>query len=218
MIGEDDGQPLTAVVNFQLVKSHLDVRARKFLPIVRAHAERYNLDPALIMAMIHTESYFNPQASSPASAYGLMQLVPQTAGKEAYLQIYGQMRELTPQYLYDPDNNIELGAAYFHILQDRYLGSIVDPTSRLYCALAAYHAGPASVGQAFIAKPSILQAAPVINGLKPGEVYKRLVEALPSVESRNYVRNVIRRLDKYRNWYAKMRDARASAKWGKSIL
>jgi membrane-bound lytic murein transglycosylase C len=214
----DNRKPLTVVVNFQLVKSHLEVRAREFRSIIMTHAEKYRLDPALIMAMIHTESAFNPRASSRASAYGLMQLVPHTAGKEAYRRVYGQPRELTPEYLYDPDNNIELGAAYLTILKDRYLASIDDPTSRTYCAVAAYHAGPSSVGRAFTSQPSIRQAAPVINRLTPGDVYKRLVEALPAVASRNYVRKVITRAGKYRGWYSQTNDAQAPPKSGNVSL
>ncbi len=197
-------EPLTVVIHFQLVKTLLEGRARLYQPIVVTHAEKYDLDPALIMAMIHTESAFNPNAHSNASAYGLMQLVPQTAGREAYFRIYGQRRTLTPEYLFDPDNNIELGTAYLHILSSRYLGAIVDPLSRIYCTVAAYNAGPSSVSLAFIPEPSIKQAAPVINSLKPSEVYKRLVEALPSIESRNYLRDVVKRFRRYRNGYAKI--------------
>ena len=196
--------PLTVVIHFQLVKTLLEGRARLYQPLVVTHAEKYDLDPALIMAMIHTESAFNPKARSNASAYGLMQLVPQTAGREAYFRIYGQQRTLTPEYLFDPDNNIALGTAYLHILSSRYLGAITDPLSRIYCTVAAYNAGPASVGLAFIPEPSIKQAAPVINRLKPSEVYKRLVEALPSIESRNYLRDVVKRFRRYSNGYAKI--------------
>ena len=191
------------VVNFWLVKNLMELKARKFQSIVLTQAAKFDLDPALIMAMIHTESAFNPLARSKASAYGLMQLVPQTAGKEAYYRIYGQERDLTPEYLYDPNNNVELGAAYLNILRDGYLGSITDPTSRTYCAVAAYHAGPSSVGRAFTHKPSLKLAAPVINKLSPADVYKRLVEALPRIESRNYVRKVIARFKKYSGWYTK---------------
>jgi len=102
---------LTIVIHFQLVRNLLEGRARQYHPIVLANAQKFNLDPALIMAMIHTESAFNPKARSHASAYGLMQLVPHTAGREAYQRVYGQRRELTPQYLFDPHNNIELGTA-----------------------------------------------------------------------------------------------------------
>lgn len=195
-------QNLTIVIQFQLVKNLLEGRARHYQPLVLTHAERYDIDPALIMAMIHTESNFNPKARSQASAYGLMQLVPHTAGREAYYRVYGQQRILTPQYLYDPNNNIELGAAYLHILMNRYLRSIANPLSRTYCIVAAYHAGPSSVGRAFIPKSSLQRAIPTINSLAPADVYQRLVQALPSIESRNYVRRVIKRLGRYSGWYA----------------
>ena len=115
----------TVVIHFQLVRNLLEGRARLYQPMVLTHAEKYDLDPALIMAMIHTESKFNPNARSNASAIGLMQLVPQTAGREAYHRIYGQQRALTPEYLFDPNNNIELGTAYLHILSSRLLSSIL---------------------------------------------------------------------------------------------
>lgn len=134
-------------------------------------------------------------------AYGLMQLVPQTAGEEAYYRIYGQRRKLTPHYLYDPDRNIELGTAYLHLLNKVYMGSISDPISRTYCVVAAYHAGPSNVGRAFLPEASIKQATPIINSLEPADVYKRLVEGLPSMESRNYVSRVIKRVSRYSGWY-----------------
>ncbi len=196
----------TFVVNFQLEEDHLEAQAKQFRPIVFTHAERYNIDPALITAMIHTESSFNPYARSRSSAYGLMQLVPHTAGKEAYTTIYGQDRKLSPEYLYDPANNIELGAAYLNILRDKYMKSITDPVSRIYCTVAAYHAGPSNVGRAFTPKQSIKLATPIINQLTPTDVYNRLVQSLPALESRNYVRTVVARLKKYREWYAKDRD------------
>lgn len=194
---------LTIVIHFQLVRNLLEGRARQYQPIVLAHAQKFNLDPALIMAMIHTESAFNPKARSQASAYGLMQLVPHTAGREAYQRVYGQHRELTPQYLFDPHNNIELGTAYLHILKNSYLRSITDPLSRTYCAVAAYHAGPSNVWKAFIAEPLIKEAIPAINRLTPADVYQRLVEALPSTESRNYLRDVIKRIRLYGDAFGK---------------
>ena len=200
VIGADGIERLAVTVRFKLVKTPLEVRARKIQPLVLTHAERNNLDPALIMAMVHTESFFNPRARSNAPAYGLMQLVPHTAGQEAYQMIYGQSRKLTSEYLYDPDNNIELGVTYFNILKNKYMGSILDPTSRTYCAVAAYNGGISNVGKAFISQKSINKATPVINSLTPHEVYNSLVDSLPIRESRNYVRKVLKRVRLYSNW------------------
>ncbi len=200
VVGADGIERLAVGVKFELVSDHMEVRARKFHPLVLKYAEKHLLDPALIMAIIHTESVFNPRARSSTPAYGLMQLVPYGGGREAYRMIYGHKRKLTPRYLYDPANNIELGAAYVNILENRYMGAILDPISRTYCAVAAYNAGAANVGRAFVPKKSITRATPLINSLKPSEVYARLLKNLPYRESRNYVRKVVSRIQIYRQW------------------
>ncbi|MBI4610625.1 MAG: transglycosylase SLT domain-containing protein [Candidatus Rokubacteria bacterium] len=91
-------------------------------------ARVYNLDPALIAAIISVESNFNPSAVSRKGARGLMQLMPATAD------------ELGVAKMDDPWENIEGGARYFREKLDRFAGDI-----RL--ALAAYNAGEAPVRQ-----------------------------------------------------------------------
>jgi LysM repeat protein len=200
ILGADGFERLAVSVQFKLVSNHLEVRARKFHPLVQAQAEKHELDPALIMAIIHTESMFNPRARSQTPAYGLMQVVPHSAGRDAYRMIYGQNRKLTSKYLYNPKNNIELGVAYFDILRNNYMKGILDPISRTYCAVAAYNAGASNVGRAFISRKSIQKAMSVINKMTPLEVYARLVEALPFKESQNYVRQVLKRYSLYKKW------------------
>ncbi len=200
VIGADGFERQAVSVEFKLVANHLEIRARKFQPLVSFYAEKYKLDPAVIMAIIHTESRFNPRARSRTPAYGLMQLVPTSGALDAYHKLYGENRQLTSKYLYDPKNNIELGAAYFNVLKNSYMKSIQDPASRTYCAVAAYNAGAANVGRAFIEKKSIQKAAPVINNMDPQEVYTRLVDDLPYTESRKYVKKVVTRRKTYRSW------------------
>jgi len=90
--------------------------------IVREAAERHQVDPALVKAVISTESGWNPQAVSRKGAVGLMQLIPETA------QRYGGGN------LYDPAQNVEAGTTYLKALLDRYNGDIDK-------SLAAYNAG-----------------------------------------------------------------------------
>lgn len=200
VFGADGIERLVVSVEFKLVANHLEARARKFHSLVLSQAEKYELNPALIMAIIHTESMFNPRARSRTPAYGLMQLVPHSGGRDAYRKIYGKNKKLTSKYLYDPQNNIELGVAYFDILRNNYMKAILDPSNRTYCAVAAYNAGPSNVGRAFIPKKSIQKATPIINRMKPQDVYARLVDTLPSKESRNYVRKVLKRTSLYQEW------------------
>lgn len=200
VIGSDGIERLVISIDFTLVSNHVEIRARKIYPMVLIQAEKYKVDPAVVMAIIHTESKFNPMARSKTPAYGLMQLVLNGGGLEAYDLIYGRDQKLTAQYLYDPENNIELGTAYYNILKNRYMGAIVEPESRTYCAVAAYNAGASNVGYAFVSEKSINQATPKINQMDTREVYQRLITKLPSRESRNYVRSVFSRAKLYRGW------------------
>jgi soluble lytic murein transglycosylase len=102
--------------------------------IVRSHAENYRLDPALLAAVIYTESKFDPNAKSSAGALGLMQLLPDTA-KGIALRTGGARFVVAD--LYDPELNIRYGSWYLRHLLDRY----GDEET----ALAAYHAGQANV-------------------------------------------------------------------------
>jgi soluble lytic murein transglycosylase len=102
--------------------------------IVRSHAADNRLDPALLAAVIESESKFNPNARSSAGAVGLMQLTPSTA-KGIALSTGGSSFQVSD--LTDPDINVRYGSWYLRHLLDRY------QDERL--ALAAYNAGEENV-------------------------------------------------------------------------
>jgi len=187
-------------VSFPLAPDHLRVRAERFRPFVTRYAAQYGVYPPMVYAIIHSESSFNPRARSGVPAYGLMQLVPRSGARDAYLLVYSQDRMLSDTYLYDPERNIELGAAYLHILQDRYFKRVENPMNRMLCAIAGYNTGAGNVCKAFDAGTSLTRAAPVINGMTPEQVYGRLRANLPYEETRNYVVKVNERLPLYREW------------------
>ena len=98
---------------------------------IREASEKNDLDPTFVAAVIYTESRFRPEVKSHQNAYGLMQLLPQSA---RFIQrrsgIKGDFR--------DPKVNIELGTWFLGYLNDRYKGD-----ERLM--LAAYNSGEGSV-------------------------------------------------------------------------
>jgi soluble lytic murein transglycosylase-like protein len=117
-------RPTAARENFSgsLVKAsdpHLD-------RIVQEAAERHSLDPALVKAVISTESGWNTRAISQKGAVGLMQLIPATA------QRFGVGNP------FDPAQNVEGGTMYLKSLLDRYNGDLAK-------SLAAYNAGERAV-------------------------------------------------------------------------
>lgn len=111
--------------SYRTTKESAAGNAERFEALVREHAERQSLRPELVRAVIQVESGFNPGATSPKGAMGLMQLMPQTA------------RELGVANAYDPDENIRGGTTYLRQLLNKY--------GQEDLALAAYNAGPGAV-------------------------------------------------------------------------
>jgi peptidoglycan lytic transglycosylase len=102
--------------------------------IVRGHAKNYDLDPALLAAVIYRESKFDARARSASGAIGLMQLLPETA-KGIALHTGGSGFVVAD--LFDPEINVRYGSFYLRRLINKY------GDTRL--ALAAYNAGQANV-------------------------------------------------------------------------
>ncbi|MFP1528431.1 murein transglycosylase domain-containing protein [Escherichia coli] len=71
-------------VTINMVPNHLDKRAHKYLGMVRQASRKYGVDESLILAIMQTESSFNPYAVSRSDALGLMQVVQHTAGKDVF--------------------------------------------------------------------------------------------------------------------------------------
>jgi soluble lytic murein transglycosylase-like protein len=97
--------------------------------LVREAADRHNVDPALVRAVIETESNWNSSAISRKGALGLMQLMPTTAQRFGVSEFYS------------PQQNVEAGVKYLKTLLQRYDGN-------LDLALAAYNAGEGAVDRA----------------------------------------------------------------------
>lgn len=198
--GEDGQERVATSVEFRLVPDHVRERAGQFRDLIQEQAARFELSAPLVFAVTHTESWYNPRARSSAPAYGLMQLVPESGARTAYLQVYQEDRILKPPYLYRPPNNVELGAAYLDFLYHNVFEEVERSTSRLYCAVAAYNTGPANVARTFNDAGDVSRAIRSINELSPGEVYARLREDLPYKETREYIRKVKERMPMYREW------------------
>ena len=97
--------------------------------MIREVSERYHVDPALVRAVMETESNWNTTAVSSKGALGLMQLIPGTA------------QQMGVNNAFDPKQNLDGGVRYLHTLLQRYNGDLDK-------ALAAYNAGPEAVDRA----------------------------------------------------------------------
>ena len=173
----EGGRRTALQVRIAMVANLENRQAEKYRSVVTRYAERYQVSPSLVYAIIKTESNFNPFAVSPAPAYGMMQLVPTSGGREAYKRARGLDEPPSPQLLLDAEANIELGSAYLNVLGTNHLEKIANPTAREYCVICAYNTGPGNVLRTF-AKDRVT-AVNAINGLQPPAVYARLRTGLP---------------------------------------
>jgi membrane-bound lytic murein transglycosylase C len=176
-------------VQFSMVDNHVDLAARRYQPLVARYSRTYGVSSNLVLAIIKTESNFNPFAVSAAPAYGLMQLVPQTGGRDAYRRVHGRDAVPGPAELFNARNNIELGTAYLSLIKFSYLRGIANPVSREYCTIAAYNTGAGNVLRTFSSNRD--RAVGIINGMTPAQVYGLLRGRLGSAEARRYLVKVL---------------------------
>ncbi len=137
-------------------------------------AERNNVDPNLVMAIIREESNYDRFAHSWADAYGLMQIIPRTA--RALAKDAG-VRYNRPQDLFDPEYNVRLGSLYVSQLLKRF-------NNRIDYVLASYNAGPHRVDN-----------WRKITGSEDEDIF---VENVEFSQTRHYVRRVLRNYWVYR--------------------
>jgi len=183
-------------VNFRMKKERFSKASKShYASIVRQQAKRFGLNPALIFALIETESHFNPFATSAIPAYGLMQVVPNSAGKDAWKFLKNRPGKPSRNYLFNAKNNIEMGSAYVHILLKRYLYKIKNPKTREYCAIAAYNTGSGNVLRCFSRNRKV--AVRRINKLSPQAVFNHLRKKLPYHETRHYLVKVNKAKKRY---------------------
>ncbi|MDA8097325.1 MAG: lytic transglycosylase domain-containing protein [Clostridia bacterium] len=131
------------------------------------YSQVYRLDPYLLAAIIRTESNFKATARSPKGAMGLMQIMPNT-GRWIAEQLGED--DFEPDYLFDPEMNIEMGSWYLASLYDQFDG---DPI----LVLAAYNGGRGNVTEW------------LDNSQWSGEA--RTLDQIPFPETRRYVRKVL---------------------------
>jgi soluble lytic murein transglycosylase len=110
-----------------------EVYPLRYEETIREVSRENGLEPAFVAGVIYTESRFRPDAESHREAYGLMQLLPDTAA------FVGEKADIEGDYR-DPEVNLRLGAWYLGYLEGRYEGD-----ERLM--LAAYNSGEGQVDE-----------------------------------------------------------------------
>ena len=187
-ITEDGKTKKVYYVQFNMVADREIQSEHKYGEYVALYAKEYQLEQALIFAIIKTESSFNPYAVSHIPAYGLMQVVPASAGRDVYKALNDKDGVPTKEMLFTPKINIQYGSTYLNILFTRYLKGINNSLSHEYCVIAAYNTGSGNVLSVFHSDRK--KAIEVINSMTSSEVYRKLRTSLKYEEARNYLLKV----------------------------
>lgn len=187
--------PLSSSLTFfiPMPSNRMLKRARQLKPQISVYSGELKVPEDLIFSVIHTESHFNPFARSRIPAYGLMQIVPHSAGQDATRFLYDEPLILNAVDLFQPKKNIEVGTAYLRLLFSHYLKDITNVQSRWYCAVAAYNTGVGNVARAFVGAPQWQIAVDHVNSLTDEQVLHLLLKKLPAQETRDYLKKVMAR-------------------------
>ena len=196
----DDGETRQVVtVKLDLVPDHIKTRAEAYKKEVETYCRKYEVNPAMVYAVMQTESAFNPKAKSYVPAYGLMQIVPTSAGKDCAASLNKSFSQPTANYLYEPENNIEMGVHYLYLLEKRYYTNVTDSDSRDLCVIASYNTGAGNVARALRGDTKISKAIPQINEMSYEELFKYFENKLLP-ETQNYIRKVTERMNNFNEW------------------
>ena len=132
---------------------NIKARSSDYEQMITDTAREHEVEAALVKAMVHVESAFNPTATSGRGAMGLMQLMPGTA------QRFGVKNA------YEPNENVAGGVRYIKLLLRRYNGNVA-------LALAAYNAGEGAVDQLKTIPPYSETQSYIRKVLSALEVYR----------------------------------------------
>lgn len=167
----------TSVLMIILLAGSYLVYPKLYRQFVEENADKYNLDPLFIYAMIKTESGFDTKAISRSGAKGLMQIMDKTGEWGALMC---EIEGYTPEMLFDPSINIQIGCWYINRLINQYEGDID-------IALAAYNAGSGNVAK-----------------WKSNTAYSldgKTIHTIPFKETENYIKRVKFRYQVYKLLY-----------------
>ena len=186
-------------IKLTIPKQYYLEKAKQLKPYVEKMSNKFDIPPYVIYTIIEIESAYNPLAISPVPAYGLMQIVPQTAGKDVLNTLYKKNYIPTPAILFNPKYNIFIGTGYLSKLYYAYFRNIKNPLSRLYITIAAYNTGPGNIAYTFVKNNNLQKAIKKINELSAEEVYLFLLKNLPYKETINYVKKAKEKIILYKN-------------------
>ncbi len=189
---KEDYDKVIYTLTIPLVDNFLETRVLSYKEIIEQYAEELNVSPEFIMAIIHTESSFNPNAVSGSGAVGLMQVIPKFGGAEGYYEIHGEMKVHEPDFFFDPETGVKYGTAYLKRLAERYFKEMTEETKRHFLVITSYNWGPTNIRN--------LARENQVENLTEMELYELLRDQTRE-ETKNYIERVLTRQEMYKRTY-----------------
>jgi peptidoglycan lytic transglycosylase C len=192
-------------INLSLIPNNIKIRVEQYKPTIEKLCKKYDVDPSLALAIIHSESFFNPKAyNRHGNAYGMMQIVPKYAGLTMNNYIYKKNVKPTSKQLFDPAINLEMGIGYLRWLAENKWSKVTNKTNQMYCMICSYNGGPGSVYKAMTGRMTKIgdKWDPMfvdLSTMDSKKLFKKLKKDIPFKETRNYIVNVTDKMKKYYN-------------------
>jgi soluble lytic murein transglycosylase-like protein len=149
-------------------EDYLNLYPLPFWNLIEKMSQERGLEAHVVASLIRQESAFNPEAKSWANAIGLMQIIPPVAEEEAKLM---GIEQFEPEKLYSPEFAVQLGTHHLSRLYQTFQKSWI-------CSIASYNAGSPPVRK-WLDYYSI-------------EIPESFIERIPFLETRNYVKSILR--------------------------
>jgi membrane-bound lytic murein transglycosylase C len=190
-------------INLNLIPNNIKIRLEKYKPTIEKFCKKYDIDISLVLAIIHTESFFNPKAyNRHGNAYGMMQIVPKYAGLTMNNYIFKKNKKPNSRQLFNSEINLEMGIGYMRWLADNKWSKVTNKTNRQYCIICSYNGGPGTIYKAMTGKMKNIgdKWEPMFEDLdkmNSQKLYRKLCRDVPYEETRNYIRLVTEKMNKY---------------------
>lgn len=192
-------------INLNLIPNNIKIRVEQYKPSIEEICKKYDIEPSLALAIIHSESFFNPKAyNRHGNAYGMMQIVPKYAGLTMNNYIYKKNKKPSSEQLFDPTTNLEMGIGYLRWLKDNKWSKVTNKTNQIYCVICSYNGGPGSIYKAMTGKMKNIgdKWEPMFVDLSTMDsklLYNKLCKDIPFAETRKYIVTVSEKMEKYYN-------------------
>jgi len=204
IIKTKEGNKLKYEISLKLMPNNIKIRLEKYKAAIEAMCKKHEVNPKVAMAIIHTESFYNPKAyNRHGNAYGLMQIVPKYAGATMNYALYKKKGKPSSDQLFDAEINLNMGIGYIRWLADNKWSKVTNKDNQYYAIICSYNGGPGCVYKAMTGKMTKIgqdkwdKMMSDLSTMDSEELYKKLHRDVPWKETRNYIKLVNERMNKY---------------------